>query len=121
MDEQTNQQLIGMRIKSARENAGLTQDELGKKLGYSSMGISYFEKGLRKIKTEDIEKLAVALNMSVSWFLQPIMNYTNDHAHQSSNVTFRRGQEDITNEEKQAEQDALRDFDKHIRSITNLN
>ncbi|MDP2685159.1 MAG: helix-turn-helix transcriptional regulator [bacterium] len=121
MNNQTNQQLIGMRIKSAREDMDLTQDELGKKLGYSSMGISYFEKGLRKIKTEDIEKLGLVLNKSVSWFLQPIMNYTNEHTDQNSNVTFRRGQEDISNEEKQAERDALRDFDKHIRSITNSN
>lgn len=118
MNDQISQQLIGRRIKSVREEAGLTQEELGKKIGYSAMGISYFEKGLRKIKTGDIEKIAQALNKSINFFLQPLTGYTSESSNDISGVMFRRGSDEISDEEKMAEKEALKDFDQYVRSMT---
>ena len=60
---------IGERIKSAREAKGLTQKDLGNYLGYSPMGISYFEKGVREIKISDLQKIAGFFGKSLSDFL----------------------------------------------------
>jgi repressor LexA len=62
---------IGQRIKEAREEKGLTQKELGEYLGYSAMGISYFEQGVREIKLSDLERLAQFFGRSLSYFLSP--------------------------------------------------
>jgi repressor LexA len=62
---------IGEKIKEAREEKGLTQKELGEHLGYSPMGISYFEQGVRDIKLSDLEHLANFLGKSLSYFLSP--------------------------------------------------
>jgi repressor LexA len=60
---------IGQKIKEAREQKGLTQKELGEFLGYSPMGISYFEKGEREMKLSDIERVASFLGKESSHFL----------------------------------------------------
>ena len=53
------QQLIGRRIRTARKEAGLSQQKLGIKIGYSAMGVSHLENGNRKIKVEDLQKRAL--------------------------------------------------------------
>ncbi len=62
---------IGDRIKEAREEKGLTQKQLGEHLGYSSMGISNFEQGIREIKLQDIHRVASFFGKDVSFFLEP--------------------------------------------------
>ncbi|HEY4474015.1 MAG TPA: helix-turn-helix transcriptional regulator [Candidatus Paceibacterota bacterium] len=60
---------IGQRIREAREAKGLTQKQLGEYLGYSSMGISYFEQGVREMKISDIQRLASYFGKEPSYFL----------------------------------------------------
>ncbi len=67
-----NQKLIGERIRKARGEAGLTQDELGEKVGYSGMGISYLEKGQRNITIDMLNKIVEALNINIHYLLEPI-------------------------------------------------
>lgn len=57
---------IGTKIKTARKVAGLTQKELGKKLGVSAAMIAQYETGRRFPKIETIEKLAQALDITPS-------------------------------------------------------
>lgn len=52
---------IGSRIKEAREAMGLSQAELGDKIGQSELTVRSYEKGKRKISIEDLEKIAKAL------------------------------------------------------------
>lgn len=68
---------IGERIFAARKNAGLTQLELGKKLGVSQQMIAQFEKSRRNPKLETIEKIAFALNVPVIELLGDISTYPN--------------------------------------------
>lgn len=65
---------IGQKIKNARVAANLTQEELGKKIGYSAMGVSYLEKGVRNIKLGDLSKIAEVLGVTESYLLEPSGN-----------------------------------------------
>lgn len=59
---------IGKNIKKARENAGMTQKELGDKLGVSASAVGQFEKS-DNMRSETLAKIADALNCSVSQLL----------------------------------------------------
>jgi Zn-dependent peptidase ImmA (M78 family)/DNA-binding XRE family transcriptional regulator len=61
---------IGSRIRQAREAIGYSQEELGRQLGYSAAAISYFETGVRKIKIDDLHRIARALGKPIDFFLQ---------------------------------------------------
>lgn len=61
---------IGKRIKDAREQEGLKQVELAKELGYSSPTfISLIEDGKRKVKVDDLEKIAKLLHKDVNYLI----------------------------------------------------
>src|SRR4051812_13119358 len=63
------QKAIGTKIKEIREEKGITQKELGELLGYSPMGVSYFEKGTRDLKISDLKKLSDFFSKPLSFFL----------------------------------------------------
>lgn len=106
-DTMEKQKLIGEKIRKARDDAGLTQEEFGKKIGYSAMGVSYIEKGLRGIKIQDLEEIANVLNTNINYLLQPVTN---------SDSFYRRGDGEISGEQEIAEDQAMRAFDKLIDS-----
>lgn len=54
---------IGNRIKKHREKAGLSQKELGEKLGVSQQHIAQYENEKRIPKMETLRKLSNALNV----------------------------------------------------------
>lgn len=56
----------GKRIQRARKAAGLSQKELGEKLGVSASMIGQYENDLRIPKIETLEKVATALNVKIS-------------------------------------------------------
>ena len=55
----------GELIRAARKKAGLTQKELGSKLGVSGAMIAQYETGVRTPKVDTIQKIAIPLG--VSW------------------------------------------------------
>lgn len=69
---------LGQRLRSAREALNLTQEELSRRLAalsgehahFSAPMISYYEKGARKLRLEDLHFFAQALRVPVSYFLQ---------------------------------------------------
>lgn len=63
--------VIGEKVREAREERGLTQKELGDVLGYSAMGISHFENGVREMKVSDIQKLGNFFGRDITFFLSP--------------------------------------------------
>lgn len=68
---------MGNRIRLARERAGLTQRQLGEKLNMPFQSISQWERGSRNPKLATLEKIADALDISVS---ELIDNETSDVA-----------------------------------------
>lgn len=67
----------GQRIKAARMKAGLTQKELGAKLGVSESFIAQYETDKRNPKIETLEKIACALGVHPGE-LQGFVNYGDD-------------------------------------------
>lgn len=57
---------VGERIRSLRKSAGLTQKELGQKLGVSASMIGQYETNLRNPKFETLKKIAAVLNINVT-------------------------------------------------------
>ena len=56
----------GELIRDARKKKGLTQKELGERLGISDVSIAQWENGLRNPRLETRQKLAKALDMDVT-------------------------------------------------------
>ena len=66
---------LGKRLKSARENRGLTQDELVEKLGgnrYPS-DISEYEHGKRRMAAVDLPDFANALGVPITYFFEDVL------------------------------------------------
>lgn len=62
--------LIGSRVKEAREAAKLSQADLAKVLDYeSATAISLIESGERKLRVEDLQKVADFLHRDIKYFL----------------------------------------------------
>lgn len=69
-NEKEKYQLIGARIKEARQKRGVSQKDLAEKVGFdSATSISLIESGERKISIVDLEKTAEILNEELSYFL----------------------------------------------------
>lgn len=70
MKQESNIQFIGSRIRSAREDMGLSQLDLAKALGFeSATAISLIEAGERNIAVDNLERLASTLHRDVKFFL----------------------------------------------------
>ncbi len=61
---------IGERIKSARKQAGMTQQELAERLETSYVGISLWESGKRRPKPESLKRIAEVLNIPTAFFTE---------------------------------------------------
>ena len=62
---------IGMRIQQAREELGITQQELAAKLGCTQAALSNYELGKRRLYLANLERIASALGKSLSYFTEP--------------------------------------------------
>lgn len=62
---------IGQQIKKARKEKGVGQKALASVLNYTPSTISQYEAGKRCILLTDLEKLAVALNYPLNYFIAP--------------------------------------------------
>ena len=56
---------VGEKIRSSRVNAGLTQKELGDKMGVDSATVGKYERGILNPKLQTLEKIAAALGVTV--------------------------------------------------------
>ena len=64
---------IAERIKTARKEAGITQEELASKMYVTHHCISMWERGLRQPKYETLARIADALGINVNRLLQTPM------------------------------------------------
>ena len=60
---------VGQRIKESRNATGLTQEELGERLGVSGAAIAQYETGKRNPKYETLRRIGDALNIPVESLL----------------------------------------------------
>ena len=61
---------VGQRIKFRREEKGLSQLDLAKKVGYETKGsISMIESGKRDISLDKVREIAKALDVTPHWLM----------------------------------------------------
>jgi len=63
--------VIAGKIKEARLQAGLTQTQLGEKIGTKKEGVSRIESGKHEIELSTLDKIAEALNCNLRIELEP--------------------------------------------------
>lgn len=63
---------IGQRIKRARLEAAITQQELGSLLGRSSQQIHKYEQGTNRVSAGTLYTIARALDRSLDWFFSGV-------------------------------------------------
>src|SRR5688572_2494593 len=61
-------ELMGHRIREARERLGLTQGELAERIGKSQDAISHYETGDRAVVVTELPLLAEVLKVPLSYF-----------------------------------------------------
>jgi len=61
---------IGRKIQKARDEAGLSQEEMASQLGYTQAALSNYELGKRRLYLANIEQIARILNKPLSYFLE---------------------------------------------------
>lgn len=71
--------IIGKRIRHAREQKGLTQEQLAEKLEVSNAYISKIERGRTPINLERLSELCVMLEESPEYILSGANNRTKDY------------------------------------------
>jgi transcriptional regulator with XRE-family HTH domain len=64
----TDRQVLGERLKEAREYVGLKQDDVAKKLGIPRSALSNVEAGTRKVDAIELAQLAKLYQRPVAWF-----------------------------------------------------
>ena len=70
---------IGSRIKAAREQAQLTQEELAEIIDISPTHMSVIERGVKTPKLDTFVKIVNALNISSDALLQDVIAPINDN------------------------------------------
>lgn len=73
MEKKYQKEAIGYRIKLAREQAGLTQEQLAEKIGRSTQFISTIERGVAGPSIETIIRLCSVLHTTSDFLLRAIM------------------------------------------------
>jgi transcriptional regulator with XRE-family HTH domain len=62
---------IGARIQQAREELGITQQELAARLGCTQAALSNYELGKRRLYLANLEKIAGVLRKPLNYFTEP--------------------------------------------------
>lgn len=64
---------VGARIRAIREENGISQAELGERVGLNADRIQKYENGARKPKADLLNSIATALNVSVYALQEPVL------------------------------------------------
>lgn len=63
-----DRQILGARLREAREYLGLSQDEVAKYLGIPRTALSHIESGQRRIDALELKKVALLYKRPVAYF-----------------------------------------------------
>lgn len=109
--------MIGDNIKKFRKIKKLTQEELGNRLGVSAAMISQWERGERNPRTENLQKIASALDVSIGDLTDLVelpFQYNLIYARRKAGFTI----EELSSKTGIAEK-RLRDFESGVELPTN--
>lgn len=81
---------VGEKIRSVRQKANLTQEELARKAGIATITLRQYENGKRQPKIEPLKKIASVFDMSVSDFIDGVTDSSEHLKREQSEVEFAR-------------------------------
>lgn len=67
---------LGLKIQSAREEKGMSQEQLAHALGCSQSALSNYEKGKRRLYLNQLEKLSEVLDKPIDYFVENLTTST---------------------------------------------
>lgn len=82
---------IGRKLQLAREEAGLSQEQLSSMMGCAQSTLSNYEKGKRRLYLTQLEQIADLLGKPIEYFLETghsSENYSNQNALKSINTAL---------------------------------
>lgn len=79
---------IGKMIQKAREEAGLSQEELASRLGLTQAALSNYELGKRRLYLKNIEQIAKVLNKPLNYFMEDYVETLKTKAGSSPDNTI---------------------------------
>lgn len=100
---------LGIRLKRAREEKGLTQQEVANILGVSNGTISGYERDYRDPDTETLKRLAFLYGVSV--------DYLTGNVVKESSATYHLNKEDRLREEAQKFAEMIVELPEHERKL----
>jgi transcriptional regulator with XRE-family HTH domain len=68
-DDETTENIFGRRLRAARNERGLEQQQLAERAGLPPSSISHFEKGARKPSFDNLRNLAKSLDVTTEYLL----------------------------------------------------
>ena len=71
---------IGVKLHHCRCMAGMTQQQLGKKLGLKAQQIQNYETGANRISASQMRDIVAALEVPASFFFEDLARALNDTA-----------------------------------------
>jgi transcriptional regulator with XRE-family HTH domain len=69
-DADSERMAIAERLRAAREQAGLSQGQVAKIIGFQRPTISEIEAGRRRVAAEELPRFADIYDVSVSWLMR---------------------------------------------------
>lgn len=73
MSKEVDRDQIGRKIRERRIELGLSQEELGEKLGVSYQQVQKYEKGISQLTVEKLQKIACILDVKIDYFLKEML------------------------------------------------
>lgn len=70
--------ILAMRLKTAREQAGLSQGQVAKMLNLHRPSISEIEAGRRKVSSDELTQFATIYGISIAWLTATDTDQGND-------------------------------------------
>lgn len=67
---------MGQKIRKAREERGLSQEQLAERIARDQRSVSEYESGKRRIYAHDLPTIAKALDMPILYFYQDALSET---------------------------------------------
>ena len=81
MNRNPDYQPFHLRLKSARQEAHLKQEAVGRYLGIPTSAVSAFESAQRKLDAQELFKLSKLYNKPMDWFFNERPDYVFISAH----------------------------------------
>ena len=97
---------LGARIRRAREEMGLSQEQFGRIMSRSHAAISDMERGKTKLGVSDLTRVARFLQKDISYFIGP-----------THTTVYRRGELTQTEVERKEVRSAIEDFTRYARLL----